>query len=107
MDIKTEVGKRIAFSRKSQWLTLGEVEKRSKTLKKSTISNYENGNRMPGIQEILELSQALNVSPSYLACFDQDVDFIRIGKRISDLPNKLHTHLISEVCIFEELAKKM
>lgn len=71
MDYKNEIGRRIRAAREQQGLTLAEVSQRTGdvlTLKR--INAYENGDRMPGPDEISILAKALKRRPAYLMALD-------------------------------------
>lgn len=68
MSIRDKIGTRIAEARKESRLTIQELSKLTGDLKPARISNWEQGLRSPGPDEITKLSKALNVSPAYLMC---------------------------------------
>lgn len=69
MNIKNEIGSRIRAARNKFNLSLSELSKIT-DLKKSTISNWENGRRTPSLEDAKILSHALRVSAVYLLCMD-------------------------------------
>lgn len=87
MDIQHKIGNRIATARKELRLTVRALAERTKTLKPSRISNWENGTRTPGPEEAIQLAQALEISPAYLLALTDDPT---IGKRIK-IPGVLNT----------------
>ena len=71
MDYKNEIGRRIRSAREEKGLTLADVSKRTDdvlTLKR--INAYENGDRMPGPDEVVILAKALGKRPAYLMALD-------------------------------------
>lgn len=68
MNIKQEIGKRIAISRKAAGLTIKELADMTRSLKAARIGNWEQGTRSPGPTEALQLAEALKVDPAYLLC---------------------------------------
>lgn len=72
-EFKIAIGRRVAELRKAKDWTLDELAKRS-ALKRSAISNYEQGARLPGPEEITLLAKAFDVSRAYLFCLDDKSD---------------------------------
>ena len=71
MTLNKKIGQRLRTARMSQKLSLAELASRTRTLSKSRISNYEQGIRRMGIEEALELAEALEgLTPTYLLCLD-------------------------------------
>jgi transcriptional regulator with XRE-family HTH domain len=71
MDYKNEVGRRIRAAREAKGFTLAEVSQRTDdvlTLKR--INAYENGDRMPGPDEVVILAKALGQRAAYLMALD-------------------------------------
>ena len=85
LNIKKEIGKRILEARKAQGLTLKELGERAGGLKQTRLTNWEQGTRAPGPEEIKLLAQVLDVSPAFLMCLSDE----RKVKKI-----KKHSHLI-------------
>lgn len=71
MNIKEEIGKRIASARKAAGLTVKQLADRTRSLKPTRISNWEQGSRTPGPGEVLQLAEVLNVDPAFLLCLSQ------------------------------------
>jgi transcriptional regulator with XRE-family HTH domain len=71
LDLKQEVGKRIAQARRSLGWTQAELGARIGKAK-TTIASYEQGVRLPGPTEATLLGEALGVSPAYLLVIDGD-----------------------------------
>jgi transcriptional regulator with XRE-family HTH domain len=71
MDVKKEVGFRIREARQMRKMTLKRVAEKTGDLKVARISNFEQGRRMPGLEEIKQLASALDVSVSYLLCIEE------------------------------------
>ncbi len=65
MNIKENIGKRIAKARAQADLTLKELAAKT-NLNLSRIGNWEQGTRTPALNEIIQLADALNVVPAYL-----------------------------------------
>ena len=72
LNIKKEIGKRIYESRKAKGLTLKELGALSGDFKQTRLTNWEQGIRAPGPEEIKQLAQALEVSPAFLMCLSDD-----------------------------------
>lgn len=73
MKLNEEIGQRLRAARHGQKLSLAQLSARTNGLSKSRISNYEQGLRRMGIEEAIELSQALGgVTPAYLLCIEGD-----------------------------------
>lgn len=71
MTLNKQIGQRLRSARMSQKLSLSELAARTKTLSKSRISNYEQGIRRMGLEEAVELAEALDgMTPTYLLCLD-------------------------------------
>lgn len=85
MNIKKEIGKRIFEARKEKGLTLKELGELTGGLKQTRLTNWEQGTRAPGPEEIKLLAQALDVSPAFLMCLSDDQQVKR---------TKSYSHLI-------------
>jgi len=71
MNFKKEIGRRLAEAREDKGWSLAKLsEETSRVLSVSRISNYEQGERLPGPREILILSRALGRDPAYLMCLE-------------------------------------
>ncbi|HAT3891384.1 XRE family transcriptional regulator [Legionella pneumophila serogroup 1] len=68
LNIKKEIGKRILEARKAKGLTLKALGELAGGLKQTRLTNWEQGVRTPGPEEIKALARALDVSPAYLMC---------------------------------------
>ncbi|MCH9103680.1 helix-turn-helix domain-containing protein [Legionella pneumophila serogroup 1] len=75
MNIKKEIGKRILEARKAKGLTLKTLGELAGGLKQTRLTNWEQGMRTPGPEEIKLLAQALDVSPAYLMCLSDKKQF--------------------------------
>lgn len=73
LNIKKEIGKRILEARKAKGLTLKALGELAGGLKQTRLTNWEQGVRTPGPEEIKQLAQALNVAPAFLMCLSDDV----------------------------------
>jgi transcriptional regulator with XRE-family HTH domain len=72
MTLNKKIGQRLRAARQAQKLSLSELAARTKTLSKSRISNYEQGIRRMGLEEAMELADALEgLTPTYLLCLDE------------------------------------
>lgn len=85
LNIKKEIGRRILEARKAKGLTLKALGKLAGDLKQTRLTNWEQGTRTPGPEEIKLLAQALDVSPAFLMCLSDE----QKGKK-----TKKHSHLI-------------
>lgn len=72
MNIKKEIGKRIFEARKEKGLTLKELGELTGGLKQTRLTNWEQGTRAPGPEEIKQLAEALEVSPAFLMCLSDE-----------------------------------
>lgn len=84
LNIKKEVGRRILESRKAKGLTLKELGELTGGLRQTRLTNWEQGTRTPGIEEIKQLAQALAVSPAFLMCLSDERQ-IKKTKSLSQL----------------------
>lgn len=75
LNIKKEIGKRILEARKAKGLTLKALGALAGGFKQARMTNWEQGIRTPGPEEIKELAQALDVSPAYLMCLSDEKQF--------------------------------
>ncbi|HAT7877846.1 TPA: helix-turn-helix domain-containing protein [Legionella pneumophila subsp. pneumophila] len=73
LNIKKEIGKRILEARKAKGLTLKALGELAGGLKQTRLTNWEQGVRTPGPEEIKSLAQALDVSPAYLMCLSNEM----------------------------------
>lgn len=65
-NIKQLIGERIATARRAAGLTIKEVTERIPEFKPARISNWENGHRMPGPNEVLRLAEEFGTSAPFL-----------------------------------------
>ncbi|HAU1145984.1 TPA: helix-turn-helix domain-containing protein [Legionella pneumophila] len=72
LNIKKEIGKRILEARKAKGLTLKALGELTGGLKQTRLTNWEQGVRTPGPEEIKSLARALDVSPAYLMCLSDE-----------------------------------
>jgi len=72
LNIKKEIGKRILKARKAKGLTLKALGELAGDLKQTRLTNWEQGTRTPGPEEIKKLAQALDVSPAFLMCLSDE-----------------------------------
>jgi SOS-response transcriptional repressor LexA len=72
LNIKKEIGKRILEARKAKGLTLKALGELAGNLKQTRLTNWEQGTRAPGPEEIKLLAQALEVSPAFLMCLSDE-----------------------------------
>lgn len=75
LNIKKEIGKRILEARKAKGLTLKALGELAGGLKQTRLTNWEQGVRTPGPEEIKSLARALDVSPAYLMCLSDEMQF--------------------------------
>lgn len=74
MDYKKEIGRRIQAARDACGWSLVELSKKlGGRLSASRISNYEQGTRLPGPQEVNLLAEALGESAAWLACLESEM----------------------------------
>ncbi|NSL19575.1 helix-turn-helix domain-containing protein [Tatlockia micdadei] len=77
LNIKKEIGRRILEARKAKGLTLKELGELAGNLKQTRLTNWEQGTRAPGPEEIKQLAQALDVSPAFLMCLSDEKQIIK------------------------------
>lgn len=75
LNIKKEIGKRIYEARAAKGLTLKAVGELTGGLKQTRLTNWEQGIRCPGPEEIKLLAKALDTSPAYLMCLSDEMQF--------------------------------
>lgn len=85
LNIKKEIGRRILEARKAKGLTLKALGELAGGLKQTRLTNWEQGTRTPGPEEIKLLAQALEVSPAFLMCLSDERQMKKVKK---------HSHLI-------------
>lgn len=73
LNIKKEIGKRIFEARKAKGLTLKALGELAGNLKQTRLTNWEQGTRAPGPEEIKLLATALDVSPAFLMCLSDEL----------------------------------
>lgn len=72
LDIKKEIGRRIFEARKAKGLTQKALGDLAGNLKQTRLTNWEQGLRTPGPEEIKQLAVALDVSPAFLMCLSDE-----------------------------------
>ena len=74
MDIRKEIARRLRARRHELTMTVGQVSARMPSKPSDPRYNHwEKGERLPKMEQILELAEALNVSPAYLCGFTPDM----------------------------------
>lgn len=73
LNIKKEIGRRLLEARKAKGLTLKELGELAGGLKQTRLTNWEQGTRAPGPEEIKQLANALDVSPAFLMCLSDEM----------------------------------
>ncbi|CZP75658.1 LexA family transcriptional regulator [Legionella pneumophila serogroup 1] len=96
LNIKKEIGKRILEARKAKGLTLKALGELAGGLKQTRLTNWEQGVRTPGPEEIKLLAQALDVSPAYLMCLSDETQ-VKSVKKTSHLIPLLDHHQACQV----------
>lgn len=71
--IKKEIGKRLFEARKAKGLTLKELGALAGGFKQTRLTNWEQGTRAPGPEEIKQLAEALDVSAAFLMCLSDEM----------------------------------
>lgn len=84
LNIKKEIGRRLLEARKAKGLTLKELGELAGGLKQTRLTNWEQGTRAPGPEEIKQLANALDVSPAFLMCLSDEMQ-INKTKSLSHL----------------------
>lgn len=96
MDIRQEFARRLRLRRSELELTRGQVSARMASRPSDPrFSHWETGGRLPKMEQILELAEALNVSPAYLCGFtpykrDEDAEareFVSLEDAAISLPS--------------------
>ena len=80
LNIKKEIGKRILEARKAKGLTLKVLGELAGGLKQTRLTNWEQGTRTPGPEEIKLLAQALEVPPAFLMCLSDEMQVKKVKK---------------------------
>lgn len=105
LNIKKEIGRRILEARKAKGLTLKALGELAGDLKQTRLTNWEQGTRTPGPEEIKRLAKALDVSPAFLMCLSDDIQVKKTKSPSHLIPlldhhqacdAKLHIHAIRE-----------
>lgn len=78
LNIKKEIGRRLLEARKAKGLTLKELGELTGGLKQTRLTNWEQGTRAPGPEEIKQLAHALDVSPAFLMCLSDEMQVKKI-----------------------------
>jgi len=86
LNIKKEIGKRILEARKAKGLTLNALGELAGGLKQTRLTNWEQGTRTPGPEEILLLAQALEVPPAFLMCLSDESKVKKVKKHSYLIP---------------------
>ncbi|MFO2552185.1 XRE family transcriptional regulator [Legionella pneumophila serogroup 1] len=86
LNIKKEIGKRILEARKAKGLTLKALGELAGGLKQTRLTNWEQGVRTPGPEEIKSLARALDVSPAYLMCLSDETQVKSVKKTSHLIP---------------------
>ena len=101
----TEIGKRIQLRRKQQGLTQEQLADRM-NVSIQMISNLERGNKAIRIDNLINLSQILNVSTDYiLTGKETQDDFYALMARIEALSpaNRKMIEMLVDYCISENM----
>lgn len=82
MNFKKEIGKRIRAEREKKGLSLDDqardmLSKLGNTLSKSRVSNYEQGIRLAGPEELWLFSRYYGVPAAYLGCLEEEGNMTR------------------------------
>jgi transcriptional regulator with XRE-family HTH domain len=71
--LSNEIGKRISEAREARKFTRKALaEKIGAT--PSLVSNYENGDRIPSVQNLVAIARTLATSADYLLCLNEEPD---------------------------------
>ena len=95
LNIKKEIGKRILEARKAKGLTLKALGELAGDLKQTRLTNWEQGTRTPGPEEIKQLAKALDVSPAFLMCLSDEPQ-VKKTKSHSYLIPLLNNHQVCD-----------
>ena len=86
LNIKKEIGRRIHEARKEKGLTLKALGDLTGNLKQTRLTNWEQGIRAPGPEEIKLLAHALEVSPAFLMCLSDEKVFKQPKRLVQFIP---------------------
>lgn len=86
LNIKKEIGRRILEARKEKGLTLKALGELTGNLKQTRLTNWEQGLRAPGPEEIKLLAHALEVSPAFLMCLSDEKDLKQSKNLVRFIP---------------------
>lgn len=103
LNIKKEIGKRILEARKAKGLTLKALGELAGGLKQTRLTNWEQGVRTPGPEEIKSLARALDVSPAYLMCLSDDIQIKTVKNPTHLVP--LLTHQAFDTQAYNSLVR--
>ncbi|HAT1867498.1 helix-turn-helix domain-containing protein [Legionella pneumophila] len=95
MNIKKEIGKRILEARKAKGLTLKALGELAGGLKQTRLTNWEQGVRTPGPEEIKQLAEALNISPAYLMCLSDETGVKEVRSYSQLIPLLDYQHVVT------------
>ncbi|MCC5791338.1 MAG: LexA family transcriptional regulator [Legionellaceae bacterium] len=96
LNIKKEIGKRILEARKAKGLTLKALGELAGDLKQTRLTNWEQGARSPGPEEIKLLAQALDVSPAFLMCLSDEAQVKTKKSQTHLVPLLEHLHYVND-----------
>lgn len=99
LNIKKEIGRRIFEARKEKGLTLKALGDLTGNLKQTRLTNWEQGLRAPGPEEIKLLAHALDISPAFLMCLSDEKE-IKQPKRLVQLIPLLDHRQASEAKLY-------
>jgi SOS-response transcriptional repressor LexA len=112
LNIKKEIGKRIGEARKLKGLTLKALGELAGGLKQTRLTNWEQGVRTPGPEEIKHLAIALDISPAFLMCLSDEMQIKETKSPHHLIPlldyrqageAQLHTNAVREVAVFDDI----
>lgn len=86
LNIKKEIGRRIVEARKAKGLTLKELGEKAGGLKQTRLTNWEQGTRTPGPEEIKQLAEALDVSAAFLMCLSDEMGAVKVKSHSRLIP---------------------
>ncbi|HAT8585929.1 TPA: helix-turn-helix domain-containing protein [Legionella pneumophila] len=95
LNIKKEIGKRILEARKAKGLTLKALGELAGGLKQTRLTNWEQGVRTPGPEEIKQLAEALNISPAYLMCLSDETGVKEVRSYSQLIPLLDYQHVVT------------
>lgn len=109
MNIKEQIGLRIAQARKEKKYTQTELAQKIGQFSQPCLNNWEKGVRSPSIEDLKTLAEVLEVHPAYLMCLTNrkgthpyDKDHVGAIIPVLDVHQACHPHKIIDALASED-----